>query len=922
MLVAGLLPTGLSAAPLLGPLLGPLPTVPTTVPALPPAVTQLVPGLGATSVARPNILLMVSDDQAYSTFNRALMPTVFGQIVDKGIQFDRQYVGSALCCPSRGEIMTGLYEHNSGVDSNALQLTRPTIVDALKLSGYRTAMAGKYLNSHPCGTRRTEYDLWVCQGNDSSSYSLVNPRLNVNGTWVNNTGVAPEILANHLKNFIASTPATQPFFAVYTPTSPHMPANDPRYASMPVSPYRPLSYNENTTLGNKPAYSRIPPFDAALTSTIDDEYVRMSRSVRGLDDSVKTLLDSLGTRADNTIVIYISDNGYLYGEHRGHFKEAAYEESVKTPMAVRYPTAIPTGLVGTVSHALVQNVDLAPTFAEQAGIPWRVDGKSLMPLLTGQATTVRDAALIEHCNGPSYPCGVPRPYYLGVGFYLPPSFAGVVEDKFKFVSYATGEKELYDLSIDPNEAFNLAGKPNWATDQARLEAKLNVLKAPPPPDTTILWSSTGAPGTQLSTRTVGVTYFASVDKATFVCRLDRNGVAGTWASCPTTGYGVNALSDGDYTFLVAGVDKNGVTDATPDTRTFGVHTQGIPFNITPPPAATRLRNGKINFTATGTVTNVQCQLSRNGVGAWQACSAANGFTYSNLIDGRWVFRVRGTSLLQVVTNPPSEVAFTVDNVGPVAVFTAIPPVSTSSQTADFAFNFDEPTTGPVLCSLDGATAVACPTKTFHATGLAAGFHSIAVTGIDTLGNWGTTTRAWAVDRTAPVVTPISPTGTIGPNPLVKLNVSEPSTWIFSLDGGPQFDADPAFMFLYSLSNGPHTLVSRAIDRAGNLSAVVTQTWTQQTSAPAGLAAPSSAPPNVTIQTGPNVTTNRGTAAFAFTADQPGSTFECTVDGGGFSPCVSGVFYEDLAPGGHTFAVRATSSGGTGPTATWSWTVTT
>ena len=135
--------------------------------ALLPLATTGVPALAAGSAAakaapdaRPNILLLISDDQAWSVFNRDLMPTVYGQLVDKGVLMRRAYVNTSLCCPSRAQILTGLYEHNTGVDANEIPLTRPTLPQALHDRGYRTMLAGKYLNSWPCEPR-PEFDRWV-----------------------------------------------------------------------------------------------------------------------------------------------------------------------------------------------------------------------------------------------------------------------------------------------------------------------------------------------------------------------------------------------------------------------------------------------------------------------------------------------------------------------------------------------------------------------------------------------------------------------------------------------------------------------------------------------------------------------------------------------------------------------------------------
>lgn len=848
------------------------------------------------------------------------MPTVFREIVDKGVQFDRHYVATSLCCPSRSEILTGLFEQNSGVDGNDRPLVRPTIVNALRNSGYRTAIAGKFLNSHPCATRRAEFDLWVCQGTEGSSYSALNPRLNVNGAWKSHTGVAPEILANYLKDFVATTPVDQPFFAMYTPTSPHMPADDPRYASMPVTPPRGPSWNEDTTAANKPAYTRIPPLDAALVRGVDDDFVRMSRAVRGLDDSVKTILDSLGPRADNTLVVYLSDNGYLFGEHRGHFKEAAYEESVNTPMVVRYPSAIPASLTGTASQALVQNIDLAPTFAQQAGIAWHVDGTSLMPLLTGAATSVRSAALIEHCEGPSYPCGVPRRQYLGVGFFNPPSFFGIVEQRFKYVTYPTGDRELYDLRDDPYELANLAGRPEWTAEQSRLDAALKVLTATHAVDTTLYFASDGTNGGQPAVRTVGFQYFANNTTATFVCRLARDGAFAAWAPCASNGFAANGLADGEYTFAVAAVDQNGAMDPTPETRSFGIHGVGPVFTIGGPPALTRRRSGVVSFSTPASVTNVQCQLSTNGLGAWQSCDPAAGFAYNNLADARWTFRVRATSASGVRTTPPSELGFQIDNIGPIASFTSAPSPMTASQSAAFTYTFSEATAGDVTCLLDGGV-VPCGSRTFTASGLSEGQHSFLVAAIDPRGAWGTSTFTWVIDRTRPTVTAGGPSGSIGPNPAVQLSANEPVKWIFSLDGGAKFDGDPSFMFLYSLADGPHTLRSFAYDAAGNVSSVVTQSWTQKP-VPSNTPTAASAAPVTTINEGPSGATPSGIAGFAFSADQPGATFECSLDNGGYGTCASPAVYEDLPAGAHSFGVRARAGAHTGLPATRTWSITT
>src|SRR6266496_4100895 len=138
----------------------------------------------APAATKPNILVIVSDDQTWSTFSPDLNPSVYAQLVDKGVLFNRAYDVSPECCPSRSEILTGLYETHTGVDGNRIPLTRPTLVQKLHDTGYHTILSGKYLNSWPC-TPRPEFDQWVCSDENST---LVDPTLNVNGTITHFTG--------------------------------------------------------------------------------------------------------------------------------------------------------------------------------------------------------------------------------------------------------------------------------------------------------------------------------------------------------------------------------------------------------------------------------------------------------------------------------------------------------------------------------------------------------------------------------------------------------------------------------------------------------------------------------------------------------------------------------------------------------------
>jgi N-acetylglucosamine-6-sulfatase len=210
----------------------------------------------ANAQGRPNILVLLSDDQAFHLFDRQLMPNVFSQLVDQGVDFGRAYVNVSQCCPSRSSILTGLYSHNTGVDSNTVALdgrspARPTMAVALHDAGYRTMLAGKYLNSEPCNPQ-PGWDQWVC----GTKNTEVDPQLNVNGEDIQYRGYTADILADFAVDFLkADADPGHPFFIYYAPKDPHLPANDDREDSLEVPPYQPPSYDAIPDPASRPAWA-------------------------------------------------------------------------------------------------------------------------------------------------------------------------------------------------------------------------------------------------------------------------------------------------------------------------------------------------------------------------------------------------------------------------------------------------------------------------------------------------------------------------------------------------------------------------------------------------------------------------------------------------------------------------------------------
>lgn len=457
------------------------------------------------AAARPNIVFLLTDDLDSASIS--VMPKLRSLLTEQGTTLTDYHVSLSWCCPSRATTLRGQYAHNTRVWSNSppnggfsefhkLGLERSTVATWLHAAGYRTGLFGKYLNGYPeqapVGRRYVPpgWDTWVSPAG-GSPYHQFNYALNVNGRIENHGHAArdylTDVLDTKVRRFVSAR-GKRPFFAYVAVYNPHAPATPaPRHRNLfnGLKAPRTPSYNERDLTGKPTEVRRLPPVTAAEAKVWDQLYRQRLRSLQSADDMIGDLVDTLRAsgRLDDTYFVFTSDNGFHIGQHRmAPGKNTAYEEDTRVPFVVRGPGVAAGRQVGL----LAGNVDLAPTFADIAGakVPRFVDGRSLLPLLRpGTPSGWRTAFLLEHGHGPgTRPPLKPTdgtlepPELIPPGkresFYIAP-FEGIHTDRYVYVEYSTGERELYDLATDPNELHSIASNRSLV---APLAARLHRMR--------------------------------------------------------------------------------------------------------------------------------------------------------------------------------------------------------------------------------------------------------------------------------------------------------------------------------------------------------------------------------------------------------------------------------------------------------------
>lgn len=426
----------------------------------------------------PSIVFIVSDDQRWDTMR--WMPLTRRLLGAHGLTFRNAFVTNPLCCPSRASILTGRYSHGTGVWANSspnggwssFAAEGSTLPVYLQEAGYETALVGKYLNGYDGSIVPPGWSRWVGMS-DSDYYGYT---LNVDGTTQRHGNDPSEystrVLADHAVGVIEGTDA--PLFLMVTPFAPHAEGDGKRdgVKDLPVPParldtvgdlggaFRSPAWNERDVT-DKPAWVRAhAPLDAAAIREIDRFRREQLRALGPLDVAVGRIVDALRRteRLDDALIVFLSDNGYSWGEHRWHSKQVAYEESIRVPMIVRADALIDRP--GTAVDELALNIDLAPTAADFAGVTYpAVDGTSLVPLFRRGGEDLRSWFLIEHtATSDRTPA--------------PPDYCAIRDERHTYVRYATGETELYDLRADPHQLENLAATPRGRRIAPRMERRI------------------------------------------------------------------------------------------------------------------------------------------------------------------------------------------------------------------------------------------------------------------------------------------------------------------------------------------------------------------------------------------------------------------------------------------------------------------
>lgn len=429
-------------------------------------VSRQLPGSGARAALTPpaNVIVFLTDDQRFDTLYA--MPALAQELASRGVTFDRAYATTPHCCPSRVSILTGLYAHHHGVLRNRggrggwrAFNDSETLATWLQVGGVRTLLLGKYLNGYESDRIPPGWDDWFAILDNGIKYRryTVNRDGELNRYGSNNSAYSTTALTRNALRRLEEH-RDRPFVMFLSYEAPHAPAepdSEDRDAMRSVVFNLPDSFDE-ADVSDKPAWVQgLKPLGEHGKAEMVRLYQRHIATLWPVDRSISAIVGALRDdgRLDRTWLIFLSDNGFSFGEHRyGPHKSCGYEECVRVPMIIAPPPSL--GVPPRTDTRLVLNIDLAPTIAEITGVrPSRpMDGQSLVSMITDAQAPWRESAGLElwaDSNGTS--------------------FRGLVTPEYKYLRYLNGEQELYDLARDPHELTSVINDPSYSAIVERLQ---------------------------------------------------------------------------------------------------------------------------------------------------------------------------------------------------------------------------------------------------------------------------------------------------------------------------------------------------------------------------------------------------------------------------------------------------------------------
>ena len=412
----------------------------------------------------PNVVFILSDDHRYDFMGfmgkpKFLETPAMDKMAKEGAHIQNAFVTTALCSPSRASVLTGMFSHRHGVVDNDSPVPEHNIFfpEYLQQRGYETAFIGKWHMGNVSDEPRKGFNKWI----SFKGQGVYNdPLMNVDGKHVQREGYTTDIITEYAVDYLTQK-HDKPFFlylshkavhAEFTPAQRHK----GKYKNEKIE-YPSTMANTEENFADKPNWVREQRYGwhgvdymyhGELEVGFDDFYKMYCETLLALDEGIGSVLKTLEeTGLDkSTVVFYMGDNGFSLGEHGLIDKRQMYEESMHVPLLAYAPGFIKPGM--KVSE-LVQNIDIAPTILELAGIktPEHMDGKSFTPLLKGEKIEWRDEVFYE--------------YFWERPFPHTPTVFGVRTNKYKYMTYhgIWDIDELYDIENDPEEKYNLIKKP-------------------------------------------------------------------------------------------------------------------------------------------------------------------------------------------------------------------------------------------------------------------------------------------------------------------------------------------------------------------------------------------------------------------------------------------------------------------------------